>query len=213
MHFLLGLVCFARCWFLTRFNQNTGILYSLSTSSPPLAPTFFSHTTRSGVPLRALLATSSISLLCFGSSFIGSGELWGWLQNIVGVSNQIARLSIGLASWRWRKAWKHQGRELSEMKFRAGWTWGWGPQFVIVAVTGIILCKIFENPKLCSLIDSVNYSTRMVLLLSKICRCRFHIILYWDSCHDPYDTHLVHPLSTTHHQSFSKHPSFISNIR
>lgn len=66
-----------------------GVLYSLATSSPPLAPRIFGRTTRGGVPLLALLASSSISALCFGSSFIGSGELWGWLQNIVGVSNQV----------------------------------------------------------------------------------------------------------------------------
>lgn len=45
------------------------------------------------MPLPALLATSSISALCFGSSFVGSGALWGWLQNFVGVSNQV-RLQI-----------------------------------------------------------------------------------------------------------------------
>lgn len=66
-----------------------GVLYSLATSTPPLAPRIFGRTTRGGVPLLALLASSSISALCFGSSFIGSGELWGWLQNIVGVSNQV----------------------------------------------------------------------------------------------------------------------------
>ncbi|EJC99889.1 uncharacterized protein FOMMEDRAFT_142721 [Fomitiporia mediterranea MF3/22] len=117
----------------------TRILYSLSTSSPRLAPGFFSHTTSNGVPLRALLGTASISALCFASSFVGSGVLWGWLQNIVGVSNQIAWLSIGIASWRFRQAWIAQGRPLSEMKYRAGWTWPWGPPFVVITVSLVIL--------------------------------------------------------------------------
>lgn len=114
------------------------------------APRIFSWTTRNGVPLPALLLTSSISALCFGSSYIGSGALWGWLQNLVGVSNQvhifiisllsptmansitkIAWFSIGLASWRFRRAWVKQGRSLSEMKYRASWTWPWGPYFVV----------------------------------------------------------------------------------
>ncbi|KIJ61075.1 hypothetical protein HYDPIDRAFT_169849 [Hydnomerulius pinastri MD-312] len=73
---------------------------------------------------------TSISILCFGSSFIGSGQLWGWLQNIVGVSNQIAWLSIGLASLRFRKAWIKQGRSVDELKFYVRWTWPWGPYFV-----------------------------------------------------------------------------------
>lgn len=68
----------------------TRVLYGLSVVSPvPHAPRIFARTTRAGVPLYALLATSSISVLCFGSSYIGSGQLWGWLQNIVGVSNQV----------------------------------------------------------------------------------------------------------------------------
>ncbi|CDO69261.1 hypothetical protein BN946_scf185042.g163 [Trametes cinnabarina] len=120
----------------------TRVLYGLATTTPPQAPTFFGRTTRSGVPLLALLATSSVSILCFGSSFIGSGALWGWLQNIVGVSNQasnIAWLSIGLASWKFRRAWISQGRPLSELKFRARWTWPWGPYFVVITVTALIL--------------------------------------------------------------------------
>lgn len=65
----------------------TRVLYGLSVSGQ--GPRIFTWTTPGGIPLPALMATSSISLLCFGSSFIGSGQLWGWLQNIVGVSNQV----------------------------------------------------------------------------------------------------------------------------
>jgi len=110
-----------------------------------------------GVPLPALLATSSISVLCFGSSYIGSGQLWSWLQNIVGVSNQIAWLSIGLASSRFRKAWVAQGRPFEELKFRARWTWPWGPYFVMISVSTIILFQGWTSifPKF-STIDFVS---------------------------------------------------------
>lgn len=75
----------------------TRVLYGLAVTEPiAQAPRVFSWTTRSGIPLPALFATSSISVLCFGSSFIGSGELWGWLQNIVGVSNQVCSLNFGV---------------------------------------------------------------------------------------------------------------------
>lgn len=68
----------------------TRVLYGLSVVNPnPHAPRIFSRTTQGGVPLYALLATSSVSVLCLGSSYIGNGQLWGWLQNIVGVSNQV----------------------------------------------------------------------------------------------------------------------------
>ncbi|CAL1708087.1 unnamed protein product [Somion occarium] len=120
----------------------TRVLYGLASTQPVAqAPRFFAKTTKAGVPIYALFATSSISILCFGSSFIGSGQLWGWLQNIVGVSNQIAWLSIGLASLRFRQAWIRQGRPLSELKFRSRWTWPWGPYFVIITVSVIILVQ------------------------------------------------------------------------
>ncbi|KAF8973198.1 amino acid permease-domain-containing protein [Flammula alnicola] len=119
----------------------TRVLYGLSETTPRQAPKIFSWTTSVGTPIPALLMTSSVSALCFFSSFIGSGELWGWLQNIVGVSNQIAWLSIGLSSWRFRKAWIKQGRSLKELKFQASWTWPWGPPFVVISVSVLIMVQ------------------------------------------------------------------------
>ncbi|KAN0090996.1 Amino acid permease/ SLC12A domain containing protein [Tylopilus felleus] len=120
----------------------TRVLYGLSVVSPRRqAPAIFSKTTPAGVPVYALMATSSISILCFASSFIGTGQLWSWLQNIVGVSNQIAWLSIGLASWRFRRAWIAQNRSVDELKFYVRWTWPWGPYFVIISVIAMILSK------------------------------------------------------------------------
>lgn len=55
--------------------------------------------------------------------------------------SQIAWVSIGLASWRFRKAWVAQGRPLSEMKFRARWTWPWGPLFVV----SLTLSQLFSG--------------------------------------------------------------------
>jgi amino acid transporter, AAT family len=70
----------------------TRVLYGLAQASQ--APSLFLWTTRRGVPLPALLLTSSISALCFGSAFIGSGQLWAWLQNLVGVSNQVRGVGL-----------------------------------------------------------------------------------------------------------------------
>ncbi|EEB94786.1 hypothetical protein MPER_06345, partial [Moniliophthora perniciosa FA553] len=53
----------------------------------------------------------------------------------------IAWVSIGLASWRFRKAWKKQGRPIEDLKFRAAWTWPWGPYFVIIAVSCLIIIQ------------------------------------------------------------------------
>ncbi|KAF7321388.1 AA-permease domain-containing protein [Mycena kentingensis (nom. inval.)] len=124
--------------------MNTVILtsvLSLSVATPRQAPAFFSKTTRNGVPLPALILTSSISILAFGSSFIGSGQLWAWLQNLVGVSNQIAWFSIGLASWRFRAAWVRQGRSLRDLKFHISWTRVWAPPFVVFSVAFLIIVQ------------------------------------------------------------------------
>ncbi|KAF8637964.1 hypothetical protein AX16_010597 [Volvariella volvacea WC 439] len=136
----------------------TRVLYGLSVTVPPQAPMVFSRTTSRGVPLNALLMTSSISVLCFATSYIGSGTLWGWLQNIVGVSNQIAWLSIGIASWRFRKAWIQQRRPLEELKFRAAWTWPWGPPFVIASVLALIIIQGWSSiiPAF-SLVDFISF--------------------------------------------------------
>jgi len=122
----------------------TRVLHNLSLHSH--APAVFARTNRHGVPYLALLATASVSGICFGTSFVGSGQLWAWLQNLVGVSNQIAWLSIGLSSWRFRRAWTLQGRGRSELKFQgARWTWGWGPPFVIITVSLIILIQGYSS--------------------------------------------------------------------
>ncbi|CAK5281337.1 unnamed protein product [Mycena citricolor] len=77
----------------------TRVLYGLAVTEPPQAPTIFSWTTSRGVPLPALLLTSSVSALCFGSSRVGNGVLWAWLQNLVGVSNQVRGSKVPLVSW------------------------------------------------------------------------------------------------------------------
>lgn len=146
--------------------------------------------------------TSSISALCFSSRLIGSGELWGWLQNIVGVSTQvghisvrcgqdtenfpqIAWLSIGLSSWRFRKAWIQQGRSLEELKFRASWTWPWGPPFVVR--------KLYRY---CVQILSVNQViTVTLLIMSKSPFVLVHIALYLYPCIQFKDGHLLSPNS------------------
>lgn len=60
----------------------TRLLYTLSVDHH--APMVFAKLNRNQVPWVAVLATSAISGLCFGASFIGAGQLWSWLQNIVG---------------------------------------------------------------------------------------------------------------------------------
>ncbi|KAJ5083374.1 hypothetical protein N7456_012801 [Penicillium angulare] len=101
----------------------TRLLYSLGTEG--YAPPFFSRLNRFHIPWIAVLASSVISGLCFGASYIGAGQLWSWLQNIVGVSNQLSWICIGLASLRFRGAIRAQGLE-HLLPFK-NWTYPYGP--------------------------------------------------------------------------------------
>ena len=104
------------------------------------APRFFGHLNRFQVPWVAVLATSVISGLCFGASYISAGQMWSRLQNLVGVSNQLSWIGIGLASLRFRAGLKAQ--KLEHMLPFKDWTYSFGPiidvglNIVLVLVQG-----------------------------------------------------------------------------
>jgi len=54
------------------------LLYSLAAQGH--APKVFARLNRRQVPWIAVLTTSIVSVVCFGSSYIGAGQLWNWLQ-------------------------------------------------------------------------------------------------------------------------------------
>ncbi|KAL8784920.1 MAG: hypothetical protein Q9213_003662 [Squamulea squamosa] len=115
----------------------TRLLYSLAVDRH--APAFFGRLNRNQVPWIAVLATSAISILCFGASFIGAGQLWTWLQNIVGVSNQLSWIAIGVGSLRFRAAIKVQKKE-HLLPFK-NWTYPWGPWFSVILNTFLVLVQ------------------------------------------------------------------------
>jgi AAT family amino acid transporter len=57
------------------------LLYTLAIQGH--APSFFGKLNRNQVPWVAVLTTGIVSGLCFGSSKIGAGQLWTWLQKYV----------------------------------------------------------------------------------------------------------------------------------
>lgn len=97
------------------------------------------RTNRYRVPYVAVLLTWSIGGLCFGASFIGAGTVWSWLQNIVGVSNQIAWLCIAVTSIRFRRGLAKQGKT-DELIYK-NWTYPYGPYFLVFFVSLIILVQ------------------------------------------------------------------------
>lgn len=113
------------------------LMYTLSAQGH--APKFLGSLNRNQVPWVAVIATSLISILCFGSSFIGAGQLWTWLQNLVGVSNQLSWIAIGIASIRFRAGLEAQGKT-HLLPFK-NWTYPYGPWIVIILNIFIVLVQ------------------------------------------------------------------------
>ncbi|KAH7175049.1 amino acid permease [Fusarium flagelliforme] len=115
----------------------TRLLYTLAIQGH--APKVFAKLTKRQVPWISVVATSLLSVLCFGSSYIGAGQLWVWLQNLVGVSNMLCWLAIGVTSIRFRAALERQNKT-HLLTFR-NWTYPYGPWLCVVANTILILVQ------------------------------------------------------------------------
>ncbi|KAK1765321.1 putative amino-acid permease PB1C11.02 [Phialemonium atrogriseum] len=115
----------------------TRLLYTLGVEGH--APSFFSKLNRNQVPWVAVLFTGFVSGLCFGASFIGAGQLWTWLQNIVGVSNQLSWIAIGITSLRFRAALELQGKT-HLLPFR-NWTYPVGPYLCVILNCVLVLIQ------------------------------------------------------------------------
>ncbi|GEM08189.1 amino acid transmembrane transporter [Rhodotorula toruloides] len=111
------------------------VLYGLAVIRQ--APSIFRHTNAQGVPWVSVLAISSVSLLFFGYR-------WACAQ----VSNQLAWLCIGIASFRFRLSWKKQGRTADQLRYPNP-LGIYGGLVIIVATTFIILVQgwtVFRGP-------------------------------------------------------------------
>eukprot|EP01053_Blabericola_migrator_P005704 Blabericola_migrator_1__5703@NODE_2896_length_2229_cov_841_108233_g1817_i0_p1_GENE_NODE_2896_length_2229_cov_841_108233_g1817_i0NODE_2896_length_2229_cov_841_108233_g1817_i0_p1_ORF_typecomplete_len545_score78_26AA_permease/PF00324_21/1_8e154AA_permease_2/PF13520_6/8_9e62Aa_trans/PF01490_18/1_9e06Aa_trans/PF01490_18/3_3e02Trp_Tyr_perm/PF03222_13/0_0048Trp_Tyr_perm/PF03222_13/4_6e02DMT_6/PF04342_12/0_024DUF4481/PF14800_6/1_1_NODE_2896_length_2229_cov_841_108233_g1817_i04492083 len=121
----------------------TRLLYALGNEGH--APRVFAKLTKNKVPIYAMALTSLIGCICFATSFIGNGTLWSWLQALVGVSNQIAWVSIGLSSWRFRRAMVAQGRDIAaDLPYKNPFH-KWAPQFVFCANIILILVQGYST--------------------------------------------------------------------
>lgn len=140
----------------------TRLLHALAVDGN--APAFFGTLNRNQVPWVAVLATSLVSGLCFGASFIGAGQLWSWLQNLVGVSNQLAWLFIGVTSLRFRAAVKLRGKT-HLLPFK-NWTYPYGPWISVVLNIIIILVQGWScfSPSF-SVVDFFSYYIELPIML------------------------------------------------
>lgn len=124
----------------------TRMLYALSKEGK--APAIFGKVSKRGVPIYALIATAIIGMACFITSPTGEGAVYLWLVNASGLAGFIAWVGIAISHYRFRKAYKAQGRDLNDLKFKAKW-YPFGPLFALVLcliVIGGQNYAAFTNP-------------------------------------------------------------------
>ncbi|KAI1613704.1 putative amino acid permease [Exophiala viscosa] len=173
------------------------LMYTLAVDG--YAPKVFGRLNRFQVPWVAVLSTSTISGLCFGASYIGAGQLWSWLQNIVGVSNQLSWICIGLASLRFRAGIKAQG--LDHLLPFKNWTYPVGPILAVGLNCVLVLVQGWScfSPTF-SGVDFVSYYIEipvmivMIVAWKLIKRTRFVHLNEMDFVTDRYDLHPEHKL-------------------
>lgn len=96
---------------------STRMLFNLAGEGK--APAFFTHLTRNGVPLFALLATAMVSALCFLSSMFDNASVYMWLLNMTGMTGFIAWLGIAVSHYRFRRGYVQQGHDINELPYRS----------------------------------------------------------------------------------------------
>ncbi|WP_088042643.1 amino acid permease [Bacillus sp. EAC] len=99
------------------------------------APKFLKKVNKGGVPVNALFATTLIGMLCFLTSLFGDGTVYSWLLNAAGLAGYLSWLSISVTHYRFRKAYRVQGRDFKDLPYVAKW-------FPLGPVLATVLCLI-----------------------------------------------------------------------
>ena len=114
---------------------STRMLYAMAKEGK--APKAFGRVNKRGVPVPALLFTASFGVLAFLTSFFGEGVIYTWIVNLSGLLGFIAWLGIALSHYRFRRAFKAQGKDLSVLPYRAKW-FPFGPLFALILCIFVI---------------------------------------------------------------------------
>ncbi|WP_227018392.1 amino acid permease [Sinanaerobacter chloroacetimidivorans] len=93
------------------------LLYSMAQDGK--APRFLGKVSKGGVPVFAVLITALVSCLCFLSSLAGDSVVYTWLYNATGLTGFITWLGICISHLRFRKGFRAQGKDLSQLKYKA----------------------------------------------------------------------------------------------
>lgn len=97
------------------------------------APKFFGKLSKSGVPVRAVIATAVVGATAFVASLVGDGIAYTAAYYLCGIAGVINWLTISLAHYRFRKGWIKQGHTLDELEYKA-------PLYPFGTLFAIVIC-------------------------------------------------------------------------
>ncbi|KRL96907.1 amino acid permease [Liquorilactobacillus satsumensis] len=123
---------------------STRMLYSLAKGGK--APRIFGLLNNRGIPVFALLGTTFVGLLTFLAGIYGN-RIYTFLLSASGLTGFIAWLGIAFAHYRFRRAFKKQGKSLSQLRYRAK-LFPFGPLLSLVLCILVIVgqdLKSFAN--------------------------------------------------------------------
>lgn len=115
---------------------STRMLYAMAKEGK--APRVFAKLTRHGVPLASLVATSVIGAACFATSQWGTGTVYVWLVNASGLAGFITWMGIAWSHYKFRKAYKAQGKDLADLPYKALW-YPFGPLLALLMCVVVVI--------------------------------------------------------------------------
>jgi lysine-specific permease len=119
----------------------TRMLWHLAKKSH--VPQIFAKTTKRGVPIYALIATSMVAMLAFFCSLFGEGRVYFWLLNASSLSGFIAWLGIAVSHYRFRRAYLLQGNSLANLPYIAK-GYPYAPLIACALCLIIIVCYDYQ---------------------------------------------------------------------
>jgi lysine-specific permease len=119
---------------------STRMLWSMAKDGQ--APKFLQNVNDRGIPMNALVMTTIIGGFAFLTSIFGD-QVYTWLLNASGLTGFIAWLGIAVSHYRFRKAYMAQGRDMSDLKFKAKW-FPLGPILALAMCIFVILGQNYQ---------------------------------------------------------------------
>lgn len=108
------------------------------------APKFLRKINKGGVPINCLYFTTAVSVLAFIGYLVGENTIYLWLVHASGMAGFIAWLGIAISHYRFRKAYKLQGRDMKLLKYKAK-LFPLGPIIAFTLCTVVIIGQDTEN--------------------------------------------------------------------